>query len=46
MANLDDAEEAYLKKAARLVLGFTYAQMDAEVYAGRMLEVNCNDEDL
>lgn len=46
MANLDDAEEAYLKKAARLVLGFTDAQMDAEVDAGRMLEVNCNDEDL
>ena len=46
MANLDDAEEAYLKKAAKLVLGFTDAQMDAEVAAGRMLEVNCDDQDI
>ena len=46
MANLDDAEEAYLKKAAKLVLGFTDAQMDAEVAAGRMLEVNCDEQDL
>ncbi|TRB10659.1 type II toxin-antitoxin system RelE/ParE family toxin, partial [Agrobacterium tumefaciens] len=27
MANLDDADEAYLKKAAKLVLGFTDEQM-------------------
>ena len=46
MANLDDAEEAYLKKAAKLVLGFADAQMDAEVAAGRMLEVNCDEQDL
>jgi hypothetical protein len=46
MANLDDAEEVFLKKAAKLVLGFTDAQMDAEVAAGRMLEVNCDDQDL
>ena len=46
MANLDDAEEAYLKKAAKLVLGFADAQMDAEVAAGRMLEVNCDDQDI
>lgn len=46
MANLDDAEEAYLKKAAKLVLGFADAQMDAEVSAGRMFEVNCDEQDL
>ena len=45
MANLDDAEEAYLKKAAKLVLGFADAQMDAEVAAGRMFEVNCDEQD-
>lgn len=43
MANLDDADEAYLKKAAKLVLGFTDEQMDAEVGAGRMLEVKCDE---
>ncbi len=46
MANLDDAEEAYLKKAAKLVLGFADAQMEAEVAAGRMFEVNCDEQDL
>ena len=46
MANLDDAEEAYLKKAAKLVLGFADAQMDAEVAAGRMFEVNFDEQDL
>jgi hypothetical protein len=43
MANLDDADEAYLKKAAKLVLGFTDEQMDAEIAAGRMLEVKCDE---
>jgi hypothetical protein len=43
MANLDDADEAYLKKAAKLVLGFTNEQMDAEIAAGRMLEVKCDE---
>lgn len=46
MANLDDAEEAFFKKASKLVLGFTDAQMDAEVATGRMLEVNCDVQDL
>ncbi len=46
MVNLDDAEEAYLKKAAKLVLGFADAQMDAEVAAGRMFEVNCDEQNL
>lgn len=43
MANLDAADEVYLKKAAKLVLGFTDDQMDAEVVAGRMLEVKCDE---
>jgi hypothetical protein len=43
MANLDDADEVYLKKAAKLVLGFTDEQMDAEIAAGRMLEVKCDE---
>lgn len=43
MANLDDADEAYLKKAAKLVLGFTDEQMDAEIAAGRMSEVKCDE---
>lgn len=46
MANLSDADEAYLKKAAKLVLGFEDAQMDEEVAASRMFEVNCDDQDL
>lgn len=46
VANLDDAEEALFKKAAKLVLGFTDAQMEAEVAANRMLEVNCDDKGL
>lgn len=43
MANVDDADEAYLKKAAKLVLGFADEQMDAEIAAGRMLEVKCDE---
>lgn len=46
VANLDEAEELIFKKAAKLVLGFTDAQMDAEVATGRMLEVNCDDQGL
>ncbi|KAB1088669.1 type II toxin-antitoxin system RelE/ParE family toxin (plasmid) [Rhizobium sp. T1470] len=46
MANLDAGDEAYIKKAAKLVLGFTDAQMKTEVDAGRMLEVKCDDKDL
>lgn len=42
MENLEDNEEAAFKKAARLVLGFSDAQMDAEVTAGRMIEVQCD----
>lgn len=46
MANLSDADEAYLKKAAKLVLAFEDAQMDEEVAAGRMFEVKCDDQHL
>ena len=42
LANLEDDEEAAFKRAAKLVLGLSDAQMDAEVAAGRMLEVNCD----
>ena len=42
LANLEDDEEAAFKWEAKLVLGFSDAQMDAEVAAGRMLEVNCD----
>jgi len=42
LANLEDDEEAAFKRAAKLVLGFSDARMDAEVAAGRMLEVNCD----
>lgn len=38
-ANLNAEEEATLRKAAKLTLAFSEAQMDAEVAAGRLLEV-------
>ena len=44
--NLTDKEEETYKKAAKLVLAFTEAEIDAEVASGRFLEVNCYDEDL
>ncbi|SCX32189.1 hypothetical protein DSM25558_5406 [Agrobacterium sp. DSM 25558] len=44
MENLDDNEEAVFKKAAKLVLGFSDDQMNAEVEAGRMLEVRCDEQ--
>ena len=45
-ANLDAAELAVFKKAARLVLALSQAQIDIEVKAGRLTEVNCGDENL
>jgi hypothetical protein len=45
-ANLDDDEEAVFKKAAKLVLEFSEAQVDAELESGRLTEVNCGDQDL
>ena len=41
-SNLDDEELTAFRKAAKLVLSFSDAQMDAEVATGRMIEVNCN----
>ena len=45
MANLDADELAVFRKAAKIVLGFSQAQIDAEVAASAMLEVK-NDDDL
>ncbi len=42
-ANLDADEEAVFKKAAKLALAFSEEQMDAEVAAGRLTEVQCDD---
>ncbi len=39
-ANLNVEEEAAFKKAAKLVLAFSEAQMDAELETGRLTEVN------
>src|SRR5258708_4865791 len=45
-ANLDSNEVAMLRKAAKIVLALTGSQIDAEVAAGRLTEVNCGGEDL
>lgn len=42
-ANLDADEEAVFKKAAKFALAFSEEQMDAEVAAGRLTEVQCDD---
>lgn len=42
MDNLGDDKEAALKKAAKFVPGFSDTQMDADVTAGRMVEVKCD----
>ena len=44
-ANLDADELAVFRKAAKIVLGFSQSQIDAEVAVGAMLEVK-NDDDL
>lgn len=44
-ANLDDDEVVVFKKAARLTLALSEAQMDTEVASGRLIEVGY-DEDL
>lgn len=41
--NISVQEEATLKKAARLALGFSEEQIDAEVGSGRLVEVKCNE---
>ncbi len=45
-ANLDQDEEATFKKAAKLVLAFSDAQMEAEMESRRLTEVNCDAKDL
>ena len=45
-ANLEEDEEAAFKKAAKLVLGFSDEEMDAEVESGRLTEVHCDGQDL
>lgn len=42
--NIDAEDEADLKKAAKLTLGFTQEDMDRLVEAGAMIEVVCNGE--
>lgn len=41
-ANLNKDEEAQFRKAAKLVLDFSDLQMNAEIEAGRLKEVNCD----
>lgn len=45
-ANLNEEEEAAFKKAAKLVLAFSEARMDAELKTGRLTEVSCDDPNL
>jgi len=42
--NIDEDDEADLKKAAKLALGFSEADMDKLVRQGTLVEVNCRDE--
>jgi hypothetical protein len=44
--NLDAAELKAYRKAAKIVLCFAQAQIDAEVKSGRMIEVNDDAQDL
>jgi hypothetical protein len=41
--NIDAAEEAELKKAAKLTLGFSEEDMNKLVSLGQLIEVKCND---
>jgi hypothetical protein len=45
-ANLNAEEMATFKKAAKIVLALTQAQIDIEVEAGRLKEVNRDDQDV
>lgn len=45
-ANLDAAELRAYKQAAKIVLALTQAQIDTEVKAGRLFEVNDDAQDL
>ncbi|MCO5063355.1 MAG: type II toxin-antitoxin system RelE/ParE family toxin [Rhizobiaceae bacterium] len=46
LGNLGKSELAVIRKAAKLVLAFSEAQMEAEVAAGRMKAVVCDDQGL
>ena len=45
-ANLTPQEETVYKAAAKLMLAFGEAQLDAEVASGRMTEVKCDGQDV
>lgn len=45
-ANLNADELAAYRRAAKIVLGLTLAELDIEVDAGRLTEVRDDDEDL
>lgn len=45
-ANLDSVELRTFRKAAKIILGLTQAQIDGEVDAGRLFEVNGNAQDI
>lgn len=46
MANLDAAELKTYRKAAGVLLGLSWAQIDLEVRSERMFEVKADDQDL
>lgn len=45
-ANLNTAELATFRKAAKIVLALPQVQIDVESQAGRLKEVKCGDQDL
>jgi hypothetical protein len=45
-ANLQADEAAVFRRAAKLVLAFSEAQIDAELQTGRLMEVMCDGEDV
>lgn len=42
--NIDDDDEADLRKAARLALGFSDAEIDRLVASGALMEIDCDDK--
>ncbi len=43
--NIDEKDEADLKKASKLTLGFAQGEIDRLVEAGTLIEVKCHDEE-
>jgi hypothetical protein len=43
--NIDEDDEVDLKRAAKITLGFTQAEMDKLVAAGTLIEVACDGEE-